>query len=290
MNLMRIVLVIANLVFSLITFGLIIMVYAARTNWHAAYEKAAKNVQVAQANAQTYATEADETKKKADAEVKKISDELTQTKTERDRWERQTKDHLAKLEQLDKINKSAGVSQTAVAEELNRRKNEIDQLAAQRTVLNQRLLELEKDKKDYRDRAVSAELGQKSEQDRNQNLLTQVEALNREITRLQSSGGGVAGRGTTERRPPPEDVEGLVLEIDPQTGYLTISIGSDAGLTRGNTLEVYRLKPGGKYLGTVQILEVRPDRAVAKPISGPGMRRGEIQVGDQVASNILSKR
>jgi hypothetical protein len=91
----------------------------------------------------------------------------------------------------------------------------------------------------------------------------------------------------TRRNPPAEDVAGSVKKTDRQSGYVTVSVGSDAGLSKGNTLEVYRLKPEPSYLGTIQILDVRPNEAVARPVD---RLRGVIQVGDQVSSNIMSRR
>lgn len=88
---------------------------------------------------------------------------------------------------------------------------------------------------------------------------------------------------STRKNPAPEDLEGVIKAIDPQSGLVTLSVGSDAGLHKGDTLEVYRLKPQPKYLGSVRILDVRPIEAVARPTSGTHAR---IEVGDQVAGRI----
>jgi hypothetical protein len=88
---------------------------------------------------------------------------------------------------------------------------------------------------------------------------------------------------SAERRRPPENLEGTIKATDRQSGTVTVSIGSDAGLRKGHTLEVYRLKPNPTYLGTIQILDVRPTEAVAKPPTGS---RAGIEVGDQVTSSI----
>jgi hypothetical protein len=100
--------------------------------------------------------------------------------------------------------------------------------------------------------------------------------------------GSASGISTSdqsaERRRPPENLEGTIKATDRQTGTVTVSIGSDAGLRKGHTLEVYRLKPNPTYLGTIQILDVRPTEAVAKPPTGGS--RAVIEVGDQVTSSI----
>jgi hypothetical protein len=84
---------------------------------------------------------------------------------------------------------------------------------------------------------------------------------------------------------PPEGVKGSVTRVDEKSGLLTISVGSDAGLQKGHTLEVYRLKPP-KYLGTIRIVDVSPKEAVAQPV---GKALDAIQVGDEVASKIGDK-
>src|SRR5205085_9513396 len=68
--------VIVNVIFSILTVGLIAAAYAARTNWKAAYDKAEANVKVAQANADTYQAEVVEARKRAQEEIKKGNDEL----------------------------------------------------------------------------------------------------------------------------------------------------------------------------------------------------------------------
>jgi hypothetical protein len=87
---------------------------------------------------------------------------------------------------------------------------------------------------------------------------------------------------TPDKNAPPAPVEGVVKAVDP-SGLVVISIGSDAGLSKGNTLEVYRLKPKPMYLGTLQIVDVRSKEATGKPTATRGRA---IQVGDQVASEV----
>jgi hypothetical protein len=97
------------------------------------------------------------------------------------------------------------------------------------------------------------------------------------------------GRETESRNPPPENVQGIVKQVD-SSGLMTISIGSDAGLSKGHTLEVFRFTGSGpsqsKYLGTIRILEVKAKEAVAKPV---GRMASQPYVNDQVASRLIGK-
>jgi hypothetical protein len=83
--------------------------------------------------------------------------------------------------------------------------------------------------------------------------------------------------------PPAADVEGQVKAVDEKSGLVTITIGSDAGLAKGNTLEVFRLQPAPKYLGTIRVIEVTPHEAVAQPMS---RLAAPLQPGDRAASKL----
>jgi hypothetical protein len=115
-----------------------------------------------------------------------------------------------------------------------------------------------------------------------QNKLPPGAILATEFRDLEAAGDPF--KGTTSNRNPPPNVEGMIKEVDDKSGIVTISIGSDAGLAKGHTLEVYRLHPKPVYLGTVTILEVTASEAVAK-----AQAKDKIQVGDKVAGNITGK-
>jgi hypothetical protein len=84
------------------------------------------------------------------------------------------------------------------------------------------------------------------------------------------------------KNPPPNEVEGHVKNID-ASGLMTLSIGSDAGLVKGHTLELYRMTEKPKYLGTVRIIETDTKQSVAQPV---GRLTAPPQKGDRVASRI----
>ena len=62
------------------------------------------------------------------------------------------------------------------------------------------------------------------------------------------------------------------------------SIDSDAGLTRGQTLEVFRFGTSPKWVGRIRIVEVMQTQAVGTAM---GKLTTPIQVGDRVASRIV---
>jgi hypothetical protein len=83
-------------------------------------------------------------------------------------------------------------------------------------------------------------------------------------------------------------VEGVILKVDNQGKLVEISIGSDDGLRKGHRLHVYRVKPQGKFVCTIEITNVDPDQAVARII--PNLKQGNPQEGDLVATRITASR
>jgi hypothetical protein len=93
-----------------------------------------------------------------------------------------------------------------------------------------------------------------------------------------------------ESLPPlPTHVEGVIEKIDPKdTSLLSISIGSDAGLAKNHTLDVYRLKPAPLYLGKIRIIQVTPHKAVARRIGNITAETPTLMPGDIVTSSLTA--
>lgn len=113
-----------------------------------------------------------------------------------------------------------------------------------------------------------------------------LEARNTELLEQKARMAQVLDRhGLDEFEPVdniPPKIDGVVLAVGDK-GLLEISLGSDDGLRAGHTLEVYRHEAtNSKYLGRVEIVDLEPDRSVAKVI--PQYRKGVIQKEDRVAS------
>ncbi len=122
-------------------------------------------------------------------------------------------------------------------------------------------------------------------------LKKRSEALEERVRELEKALEKAKSEKTPEppppaKNPPAENVEGMVTRIDENSGLLTISIGSDAGVQKGQTLEVFRLKPAPKYLGAIRVIDVRPNEAVGTFVAKP---TEPAKQGDHVASKILEK-
>src|SRR5262249_55698727 len=269
-----------NLVLSLAVGAFIVMTYVSRTNWEEAYNKQLKAAQAAQSTVDAYHEEANKARNDLKLPEQNWMCEKTVLVT-------QQKNDAAAIEKLNNALKAetdkAGqfqVAQANAAAELERRQKEVELLRQLRTDHENKIKQMEGMVQELRNSATESLLAAHSEQDRNIRLVAENERLTKELQKaIQSASGAGAGAGPA-KNPPPDGIQGIVKATDP-SGYVTLSIGSDAGLVKGNTLEVFRLKPDPTYLGTIEILAVRPHEAVGKPLTRP---RGLIQVGDRVSS------
>lgn len=135
--------------------------------------------------------------------------------------------------------------------------------------------QLKAERNSLRDRAVAAETAMRRQINK---LEDEMRRLTRELAKATKD-----TRPAAENNPPSEQVEGLVKKVD-KSGLLTLNLGTDTGLKKGQALEVYRLRPIPVYLGRVRIVEVSAKESVAQMIGKP---QKPIQVGDQVASKLL---
>lgn len=118
---------------------------------------------------------------------------------------------------------------------------------------------------------------------RNGEMEKELKRLSAENKRLRDSGGATiaAKPGQPRDNFPSVPLEGSVVRSD-DSGLMQINLGSDEGLQRGHTLELFRLSPPA-YLGRVKVIEVNPKDAVAQPV---GQLNGKPSKGDKVASQI----
>jgi hypothetical protein len=142
-----------------------------------------------------------------------------------------------------------------------------------------RLAQLDRDQQfsrtvDLTDKLNAAEALRLTLEEKNRQLQDQYARLQNVAEAM-----GFNERTLVEHIPPP--VDGRVLEVRETSGLVEISLGSDDGLKKGHSLEVYR---GTKYLGRIIIREIDPDRAVGQ--IDKKMQRDRIQKGDNVTTKL----
>jgi hypothetical protein len=282
MTLMGKILVFLILVLAITQAALHLMFHVTQTNWKEGYAKIDKEYKLLAAEYQAAQAEEQQAKDEAAKSVQKVE-------SDRDTLKKQLDDEKTKYQTLlaqfnaekDKGNKGEANLQGSTTD-IARRQDEVKQLEETHKADEARVKELVDSNNQLRDRAVAAEIESKSLKERNSNLVNKLEEMSKELIRTKN-GTAAGGATVNAKNPPPENVEGKVTKTD-SSGLLTLDIGSDDGVLKGHTLEVFRLSPSAKYLGTVRVIQVTPHEAVAQPVNRP---LGPIQQGDKVASKIL---
>lgn len=284
--------VILNLVASLFVGTLLIIVYTARIKLEVAHKKTENSLQVAQAEKTLAENREREAKEALNNEIKK-GQALVEDERTRHQKTQQSLDEEKRKFQARNDDANRGTNTTTLSEAtIKSLQTEVEQLQEAKKKLDDRIndpkegLLVQMDK--LRQEKVTAEIERRSLLVRNAELQSRVEDMAKQLVKSQSGPiASTSGGSRPLRNPPQEDVEGLVLKTDKDTGYLTLSIGSDSGLSKGHTLEVFRLSKvpsQSRYLGTIEILRVGPKEAVGKPVQ---RMLGTVEAGDQVSSRIL---
>jgi hypothetical protein len=238
-----------------------VQAYATRTNWKTEYETAKANEKAATeafiAASNRSRSSEDALKRLLVVEQTRTADLMAQNKTLLDD---KTKTQGQVKELQDTIAKGDFESKTIAANlEVSQKQQEAFR---NRNILledqaSQRILEAEKAKQEM----VKAQ---------NQSKLYQAIAddYSKKIDELQAKIGemklGPNLRAQLEKPPPPV-LANLRGEVERVQGTLVeLSIGADAGLSKGTVLDLSRLSGGGEYLGTVKVMDLFSKTAVAQ--------------------------
>lgn len=281
------ILVFINLVFSLLTAGLIIVVFSTRTNWREANTKLEQNVQIVRAAAKAEVDAADEKIRQKDAECKALEREKKVAETSRGETEIKLKKALDDALAWERTHQGIQTNVDAVTQELTRRKTEVEALQKLLSDKDKKISDIDVQMARLRDEKVQYEIQYKAAKEKITSLMSQTEALVRENAQLKAQLGNIQSTPATAitKTAPPEDVRGTVKRV--QGDLATLSIGSDAGVSVNNVLQVYRQSPTPEYLGTVTILAVTPTEAVGR-LAGP--KRNQVKATDEVAAQLLPGR
>jgi hypothetical protein len=303
-----------NLAFSFVVGALALFTYTARTHWATQYQDLSQKFAVVQGTANTYKAEADrlaqerqkyndelfragravlmlkpaKDAREAEQEAQRAAQEAVKLLQDRNR-------EIAKLkDDKDRADKDLAAARRAIVgyetgmtssqSDVQRRQQDVERIREILKVETTKNTQLTRDMNDMRSEMVAAQIQARSLRDRNVALEGQLQDMARDLARLRSAPGAGSGvaRGTT---PPPEHVEGVIRRAEGRLA--TLSIGSDAGLTKGNTLEVFRFGANPRYIGRVRIVDVSAHQAVAQV---EGKLTAPMQSGDTVASSIMGGR
>lgn len=286
MNLVGKIFIVLIFIMSLVFMSFVVAVYATHTNWRDVVMNTASDKplglkpQLDQAKTKNEELNAqlDKLKQSAETEKKARLEQLAKLETEnrtlKDERDQQLKDQ-ATLEQK--------VRETVAAMEATQKA-----AAALRTEVDGLREEIRKVQKD-RDEQFQQVVKLTDDLHQNVNELKTVQA--RAQTLAADYAKAVEVLRKFDLKPTPEAYSGVPPKVEGQVmavsgaGSLEISIGADMGLMKGHRLEVYRIAQGvPTYLGRIEVTATQPNKSVAKVL--PEFQKGQIQVGDSVASKL----
>jgi hypothetical protein len=273
-----------NLIFAVLTGGLIGMVYLTRTNWQQAYTAVQSKAAAAAVSYQQLLSE-----EMAQVRAKEI--QTQKAIAERDAKEKELQAARAEIEQkaaqlaaTQRSNDKDAENNKTITAEIERRRLEVKQLQETLAGRETRIRDLEGQLTKVRDEAVNNKLLYDSLREKFATLLAQHEESTKQLAAYAAAGLTVP-RGTT-KAVPPDQVRGTVKAID--GNLATISVGTDAGVNKDNVLYIYRLTPTPEYLGKLTIVSATPFEAVGRV--EPARRQATVKIGDEVASQITTKK
>ncbi len=281
------ILVFVNLIFSLFVGAMGLMVFTADTNKNAEIVKVQREREVLKASNTTYQEENKSIQEDKSSTLKEKEVDIANLNMKVEDFKRE-KDELVKKfnEASKKLNEQDIVLQTAVAESSRRQEqnSQMSEILKAEVIRNK---EISKKLEDTRAEEINQRIAAQTFKSTNERLEVQLREMAKDMERTKSGGSSALTQvNKASKNPPPDNIEGMVKATD-ASGLIKISIGSDAGLIKGHTLEVFRLSAvatQSKYLGTVRILEVTPNEAVAQPVKPLSDKP---IAGDRVASRIL---
>lgn len=287
MNTVGKILVILNFVFVLIVLALLVMDAAVRNQWKLAYYAMENEAKVLKAG------------RDADVPAKmKLTNEYQANTLERQALTQKEIDTAKNLNdiisvkdiqindqklELEKNLATVNASTATIA----RLTTEVDLLTKTIKDREALIVKLEADYKIIYIQAQTYEANFKAANGRAQSLL---EKLREETLANARKEGGIKGdrgiiRNPNEPNPPAVEVNGKVKKVEGD--LMSISLGTDHGVEKNNTLDIYRLSPEPKYLGMIRIVDANHHESVARLIpSGNQGFRPQLREGDLVTSKL----
>jgi len=315
------ILVFLNLVFSIVVGVFALMTHVASQDYKKANSDFEKKYQILQASHEAYKKEATDLREEKTALNAKLQESGVSVKSTPDKLAQNTADELkARDDQIANLKKDKEKLTTDLAAATKKADAAVITSLGGTTVVEAREEETRNLRKAFedkakeniqlvgtlnkmRDRTVDAELKWLSSKERVESLIDDVKRLNSELVQaranfvsgsptppgvigkqpIMAKGPVDQGQAPTKFNPPTENVEGRITKVD-GLSLIGISVGTDAGVTRGNTMSVFRLTEGGKYIGQVRIVSSLPGSSVGQWIDRP---KTTPKVGDTVGSSIL---
>jgi hypothetical protein len=275
-------LVFLNLVFSIATGALIVFVFTTRANWVAAYKDAETKVKTAESAYKNERASHENDLRQKEAEMAGLKEQVKQLGTAVETAQQEARSARELATKNEGLSATGQASQAKLQAELAQIREERDGLVKQQNELRARIVSIQVELDKQVEKAVHADLRARNMEQKASNLLRQVEELTVRNRELEANplAPGTGGARTVEEgtTTAPAGVRGKVMDVG--SNLAQIDIGSDSGLSQGNSLVVYR---GNEWVGDLTLTTVQAKIAVGK--FTPARRGAEVKKGDLVITS-----
>jgi hypothetical protein len=270
-----------------------LMIYFAKTsaNWPAVVKDRDEHIAVLKANAEQekqsrakWVNEAEKLKQQLDAALTEARAEKQRLILERDEKEKQRKIYELEMGKANMALEQAKKEAVRLQSELNFTLSVVEAREKSIVQLQQEIIghiNAAQAAKNERDTAVARALALFEQLKQKEVVIQDLFKKLQPTTALQQ---GLDTRSPDFKNPPPVFVEGTIESVDKT--LVKISLGSDQGVLKDHTLEVYRMKPDVKYLGRIIVINADFRHSMARLIPQPGVPVPTLLVGDEVASKL----
>jgi chromosome segregation ATPase len=272
-----------------------LMVFVAKTSpsWKEAVEQRDDYIKVLKANAEADRDSREKWVKEYEKMKQLLDTKMIEAQAVQDRLKAEMEANAKQVKEADDQVKFAAANSAKAQAEAKRLQDEVKQ---QLVVLQERektIIKLQSEIVTAINDAQAAKQDSQNAIARAEGLLAQVREKEVLIAKLlkKDQPDKVATARVTDpnyTNPPPVYVKGTIKEVDEKDKKLVrITRGSDDGLRKDQTLEVYRMNPKAEYLGRLLIVDVDFRTAIGRFVPQPGAT-GQVTLvpGDEVASKL----
>lgn len=279
------VLVVVQLVLAVCFMAFAGAVYTAQENWREKATAEKNNAQKAQQAATEASQQLEQAKTDLGGQVKDLQQQMALLQGKFNETDAQLKRTTQELQDA----RTAVDRQTAVAnlseEQATARQEETLRQRERNERLQNQINDLLAKTRGLEDDLFSRNLQIEQMEGRQNRMIDQLSQYRQMIIALNGSTNPEDYKDLQKVSEPPPKVEGQVLntQASPTSGteFVEVSLGSDDGFKKHDSLVVYR---GSDYLGKIELTDVHPDRSVGRVTYRT--RNGTIKKGDHVTPKL----
>ncbi|QVL32167.1 hypothetical protein KIH39_25580 [Telmatocola sphagniphila] len=291
-----IIFVFLNLILSIATCALIVVVYTTRTNWKKEYDRAKDLALVAEAAYKSEKQTHDNDLKGREERISALNSQIDSMKNAVSTAEAAKVQALKDLADYKKTTTGDNSDKASMTAQITQLGKELESLKAERQNREAMIIQLEKEKNVERKDRVEAEQRLAGLQSRNQKLANDFADLTNKYQSIEKQMGklGLSNPSilNNDAPPPPKGVAGSVTAVNDR-GLTEISIGSDSGIKEGNELFVARFNEknpsASTLLGTLRISRSEPKKAIGYFTPAATSNIKKPSVGDTILTSLASK-